>query len=48
MHNTKEHNKIFKDVHDEIVEDMKNLKAEVDLVKKTEIKKEGKVIRKSI
>ena len=53
VHNTKEHSKICKDVHDDILEDMKNLKAEVDLIKKTvqslsEIKKEGKIIKKSI
>ena len=53
MHITREHSKVFKDLYDEIVEDIKNIKAEVDLLKNTvkslnEIKKEGKLKKKSI
>ena len=53
VHITREHSKVFKDLYDEIVEDIKNIKAEVDLLKNTvkslnEIKKEGKLKKKSI
>ena len=53
VHLSKDHKTVSKEVFDDIVENMKNIRAEVDLLKKTvkslcEIKNEGKWIMKSI
>ena len=53
VHLSRDHTTVSKEVIDDIVENIKNIKAEVDLLKKTvkslsEIKKERKRIKKSI